>query len=214
MPTIDALLRTGTPPLMAILRGVTPAEVVAIGAALVAAGIRLIEVPLNSPDPFGSIEALQAEFGDEAAIGGGTVLDVASLDRLAATGANFAVAPNTDPAVIARAIERGLEMFSGFLSPSEAFAAMAAGAGRLKLFPASSANPDYLEALLEVLPAHAGVWAVGGIDAGNLGEWINAGAQGVALGGALYRPGSSPAEVTVKAEHVVGAWDKAKRNRQ
>jgi 2-dehydro-3-deoxyphosphogalactonate aldolase len=127
MPTTDALLHAGTPPLMAILRGVTPAEVVAIGAALVAAGIRLIEVPLNSPDPFSSIEALQAEFGDEAAIGGGTILDVASLDRLAATGASFAVAPNTDPAVIARGIERGLEMFPGFMSPSEAFAAIAAG---------------------------------------------------------------------------------------
>jgi 2-dehydro-3-deoxyphosphogalactonate aldolase len=214
MPTIDGLLRAGAPPVIAILRGVTPAEVVAIGGALVAAGIRLIEVPLNSPDPFASIEALQAQFGGEAMIGAGTVLDTASVDRLAATGARLMVAPNTDPAVIARALKHGLEAFPGFFTPTEALAAIAAGAKRLKLFPASSASPTYLKALLEILPSEVGVWAVGGVDAGNLDQWIDGGTEGVGLGGALYRPGDTAAEVAAKAERIVAAWNKTKRNRQ
>jgi 2-dehydro-3-deoxyphosphogalactonate aldolase len=209
MPTIDQLLDAGAPPVVSILRGVTSAEVVEIGAALVAAGIRIIEVPLNSPDPFASIEALQAEFGNEALIGAGTVLDAASVERLAQTGAKLMVAPNTDAAVIARAIELRLEPLPGFLTPSEAFAAIAAGASRLKLFPASSFGPAYLRALREVLPADIGVWAVGGVDAANLAEWIGAGAEGVALGGSLYRPGTSAADVAAKAMRVVAAWNKA-----
>jgi 2-dehydro-3-deoxyphosphogalactonate aldolase len=209
MPTIDQLLDAGAPPVVSILRGVTSAEVVEIGAALVAAGIRIIEVPLNSPDPFASIEALQAEFGNQALIGAGTVLDAASVERLAQTGAKLMVAPNTNAAVIARAIELRLEPLPGFLTPSEAFAAIAAGASRLKLFPASSFGPAYLRALREVLPADIGVWAVGGVDAANLAEWIGAGAEGVALGGSLYRPGTSAADVAAKAMRVVAAWNKA-----
>ena len=209
MPTIDQLLDAGAPPVVSILRGVTSAEVVEIGAALVAAGIRIIEVPLNSPDPFASIEALQAEFGNEALIGAGTVLDAASVERLAQTGAKLMVAPNTNAAVIAPAIELRLEPLPGFLTPSEAFAAIAAGASRLKLFPASSFGPAYLRALREVLPADIGVWAVGGVDAANLAEWIGAGAEGVALGGSLYRPGTSAADVAAKAMRVVAAWNKA-----
>jgi 2-dehydro-3-deoxyphosphogalactonate aldolase len=209
MPTIDQLLDAGAPPVVSILRGVTSAEVVEIGAALVAAGIRIIEVPLNSPDPFASIEALQAEFCNEALIGAGTVLDAASVERLAQTGAKLMVAPNTDAAVIARAIELRLEPLPGFVTPSEAFAAIAAGASRLKLFPASSFGPAYLRALREVLPADIGVWAVGGVDAANLAEWIGAGAEGVALGGSLYRPGTSAADVAAKAMRVVAAWNKA-----
>jgi 2-dehydro-3-deoxyphosphogalactonate aldolase len=209
MPTIDQLLDAGAPPVVSILRGVTSAEVVEIGAALVAAGIRIIEVPLNSPDPFASIEALQAEFGNEALIGAGTVLDAASVERLAQTGAKLMVAPNTDAAVIARAIELRLEPLPGFVTPSEAFAAIAAGASRLKLFPASSFGPAYLRALREVLPADIGVWAVGGVDAANLAEWIGAGAEGVALGGSLYRPGTRAADVASKAMRVVAAWNKA-----
>ena len=209
MPTIDRLLEVGTPPVMAILRGVTPADVVDIGAALVAAGVRLIEVPLNSPDPFASIAALQAEFGGDALIGGGTVLDLASVERLSQTGATLMVAPNADPDVIARAIALGLEPLPGFLTPSEAFAAIAAGARRLKLFPAFSAGAAYLKALREVLPAEVGVWAVGGVDADNLGAWIGAGAEGLALGGWLYRPGNSAADVAAKATQIVAAWNKA-----
>jgi len=203
--TIDQLLEDGAPPVIAILRGVTPAEAVEIGAALVEAGIRMIEVPLNSPDPFVSIKALQDAFGGQALIGAGTVLDVASVDRLAETGAGLLVAPNTDAQVIARGIERGLETMPGFLTPSEAFAAIAAGARKLKLFPAFTYGPDYLAALKDVLPTDIGVWAVGGVDAGNVRDWLAAGAEGVALGGALYRPGRSAADVRAGAEEIIAA---------
>jgi len=202
---IDELLRDGAPPVVAILRGVTPGEVVGIGAALVGAGIRMIEVPLNSPEPFASIAALQAEFGGEALIGAGTVLDVASVDELAETGAELLVAPNTDPQVIARALELGLEAMTGFLTPSEAFAAVAVGARELKLFPAFTHGPAYLKALRDILPPEVGVWAVGGVDAGNAKDWLAAGAKGVALGGALYRPGRSAAEVREGAKRIVAA---------
>jgi len=214
MATIDQLLDAGAAPVIAILRGVKPAEIAEVGAALIAAGIRMIEVPLNSPSPFASIEALQRTFGDDALIGAGTVLDMAAVDRLAQTGARLMVAPNTDQAVIGRAIELGLEPMPGFLTPSEAFAAITAGARRLKLFPAFSSGSAYLKALREVLPADAGVWAVGGIDAGNLSEWIGAGAEGVALGGALYRPGDGAADVGAKAALVIAAWNKAKGSEQ
>lgn len=203
--TIDELLDGGAPPVIAILRGVTPAEVVDIGAALIEAGIRMIEVPLNSPDPFASIAALQDAFGGQALIGAGTVLDTASVDRLADTGAKLLVAPNTDPAVIKRGIERGLEAMPGFLTPSEAFTAIEAGARKLKLFPAFAHGPAYLKALRDVLPADVGVWAVGGVDARNIGEWLAAGAEGVALGGSLYKPGRSAADVGNGAREIIAA---------
>ena len=203
--TIDELLAQGAPPVIAILRGVTPDEAVAMGGALLGAGIRVIEVPLNSPEPFASIAALQDTFGASALIGAGTVLDVASADRLAATGAGLLVAPNTDPQVIARGIGHALEVMPGFLTPSEAFAAIGAGARRLKLFPAFALGPAYLQALRDVLPADVGIWAVGGVDLGNIEEWLAAGAEGVALGGALYRPGRSAAEVRAGAERIVAA---------
>lgn len=205
MLTIDALLAAGTPPLVAILRGLRPDEAVPITAALVEAGIRMIEVPLNSPDPFASIAAMQAEFGDRALIGAGTVLDVAAVDTLAATGARLLVTPNTDPLVIARGVTSGLEAMPGFLTPSEAFAAIRAGARRLKLFPAGAMGPGYLKAVREVLPADVGVWAVGGVGAGNAAEWLAAGAQGVAVGSSVFRPGDSASEVAAKAAAVVGA---------
>jgi 2-dehydro-3-deoxyphosphogalactonate aldolase len=203
--TIDHLIQTGAPPVIAILRGVMPTEAVRIGAALVEAGIRLIEVPLNSPEPFASISALQQAFGEQALIGAGTVLDVASVDRLAETGAGLLVAPNTDAEVIARGIGHGLDAMPGFLTPSEAFAAVAAGARKLKLFPAFAHGPPYLKALRDVLPADAGVWAVGGVDAGNAMDWLTAGAEGVALGGALYKPGRSAADVRAGAEQIIAA---------
>jgi 2-dehydro-3-deoxyphosphogalactonate aldolase len=210
MATIDRLLEAGAPALVAILRGVKPAEVADIGVALVAAGIRMIEVPLNSPDPFASIDTLQAQFGNEALIGAGTVLDVSSVERLARTGAGLMVAPNTDEAVIRRAVELGLEPMPGFFTPSEALAAVAAGARRLKLFPALSAGPGHLEAVRQVLPGEVGLWAVGGVDTGKLNDWISAGAEGVALGGALYRPGDKAADVAAKAARIVAAWDETK----
>jgi len=202
---IDDLLAEGAPPVIAILRGVRPGEAVAVGAALVGAGIRMIEVPLNSPEPFASIAALQQAFGDRALIGAGTVLDTASADLLAQTGAGLLVSPNTDPAVIARGIGHGLEVMPGFLTPSEAFAAIGAGARRLKLFPAFAHGPAYLGAIREVLPADVSIWAVGGVDAGNIREWLEVGAEGVALGSALYRPGRSAFEVGAGAKRIVAA---------
>ena len=159
--TIDQLLDEGAPPVIAILRGISPREAVEIGTVLIGAGIRMIEVPLNSPEPFASITALQEAFGDCALVGAGTVLDGSSVDRLAATGADLLVAPNTDAQVVARGIGHGLEVLPGFLTPSEAFAAIEAGARKLKLFPASAVGPAYLSAIREVLPAKVAVWAVG-----------------------------------------------------
>jgi len=139
--TIDDLLAEGVPPVVAILRGIRPDEALPVATALVDAGIRIIEVPLNSPDPFDSIRAIQDRYGDRAAIGAGTVLDLASVEALAATGSRIMVTPNTDPAIIARAVALGLEPMPGFVTPSEAFAAIAAGAQRIKLFPAVALGP-------------------------------------------------------------------------
>ena len=205
MLTVDSLLGSGAPPLIAILRGITPDEAPAVGAALLDAGISLMEVPLNSPDPFTSIARLQAEFGDRVLVGAGTVLDVAAVDRLAGTGARLLVTPNTNPAVIARALGHHLETIPGVLTPTEAFAAVAAGARRLKVFPAFVQGPRYLGALAEVLPRQVRLWAVGGVDAGNIGEWLAAGAEGVAIASGLYRAGLAPAEVRERALRLVDA---------
>ena len=204
--TVDDLLASGTTPIVAILRGVAPDEVLAIGEALVGAGIRLIEVPFNSPDPTTSIRMLQDRLGDRAAIGGGTVLDVAAVEALAATGGTIMVTPNTNPAVIARGVELGLEPMPGFVTPSEAFQAIAAGARRLKLFPAVALGPAYLKAVREVLPKHVRVWAVGGTGADNLSEWLAAGVEGIGVGGALYMCGDSAAVVGERARALVAAW--------
>ena len=166
--TIDAFLASGGCPVVAILRGIRPDEAVAVAGALVDAGIRLIEVPLNSPDPFASIAAMQAAFGDRAVIGAGTVLDIASADALAATGASIMVTPNTNPQLIAHAVHKGLAAMPGFLTPTEAFQAIAAGARRIKLFPASVLGSSYLKAIREVLPREVQVWAVGGTGAANI----------------------------------------------
>jgi 2-dehydro-3-deoxyphosphogalactonate aldolase len=205
MPTVDGLLSDGAPPAIAILRGLAPAEAAATGAALVEAGVRMIEVPLNSPDPFASITILQKEFGHDVLIGAGTVLDAASAERLAQIGAGLLVAPNTDVRVIARAVALGLDVLPGFFTPSEALTAVEAGARRLKLFPAASAGPAFLGAVRDVLPADIGIWAVGGVDGANARDWLAAGAEGVALGGALYRPGMEPAEVGRRAQALVAA---------
>jgi 2-dehydro-3-deoxyphosphogalactonate aldolase len=210
MRTVDEVLATGAPPIVAILRGLTPGEAVPITSALVAAGIRLIEVPLNSPDPFTSIAAMQAAFGDRALIGAGTVLDMASVDRLATTDAKLMVTPNTDPEVIAHGISAGLEVMPGFLTASEAFAAIGAGARHLKLFPASAMTPAYLKALREVIDRTVGLWAVGGTDATNLAAWLSAGAAGLGVGGALYRPGDAATVVAARAATLMASWSAAK----
>jgi 2-dehydro-3-deoxyphosphogalactonate aldolase len=210
MRTVDEVLATGAPPIVAILRGLTPAEAMPITDALVTAGIRLIEVPLNSPDPFTSIAAMQDAFGAQALIGAGTVLDITSVDRLVVTGAKLMVTPNTNPEVIAYGVSAGLEVMPGFLTASEAFAAISAGARRLKLFPASAMSPAYLKALREVIDRKIGLWAVGGTDANNLSAWLTAGAEGLGVGGALYRPGDAATVVAARAATLIASWSAAK----
>jgi len=205
--TIDEVLAAGAPPIMAILRGVRPDEVVGIGRALVDAGVRLIEVPFNSPEPEKSVAALAETIGGEAAIGGGTILTVEMADRLAQAGGRFMVSPNSDPAVIAHALEIGLEALPGFLTPTEAFAATGAGARQLKLFPGSVLGAAYVSSLRDVLPADVRLWAVGGVGVENLAEFRQRGIHGIGVGGALYRPGDDAATVGARAVKLIVGWN-------
>lgn len=208
--TVDELLADGAPPICAILRGVRPDEAVATGAALIDAGIRILEVPFNSPEPLRSIAAMQDAFGSDALIGGGTVLSVAAVEDLHRAGGRIMVTPNTNPQVIARGAELGLELLPGFMTPSEAFTAIDAGARRIKLFPAGRLGPAYVKAVKDVLPRDVGVWAVGGTDADTIGEWLAAGCEGVGVGGALYRPGDGAAIVAERGRALVTAWQRAR----
>lgn len=211
--SLQTQLRDGAPAIVAILRGVQPDEVIEIAQALIDAGIRIIEVPLNSPQPLDSIERLATTFGTQALIGAGTVLTASDVDAVAAAGGKLIVSPNTDPSVIQRAISRGMDALPGVMTPTEAFTAIAAGASNLKLFPASSAGPAHLRALREVLPSTCNMWAVGGVGADNLSEWIAAGACGIGVGGSLYRPGASAPAVREKADALVSAWHALKKPR-
>jgi len=196
-------------PLVAILRGVTPARIEGVAAALFEAGIRAIEVPLNSPEPFKSIEILAKIFGDRCLTGAGTVLDTANVDRVADAGGKLLVTPNTNPAVIARGVEKGLTPMPGFFTPSEAFAAIAAGTKYLKLFPASTGGIGHLQAMLAVLPKTVPVYAVGGVGAGNMSEWRKAGAAGFGLGSELFKPDFSDADIAARAQKAVAAFKAA-----
>jgi 2-dehydro-3-deoxygalactonokinase len=191
--------------LIAILRGITPDEAVAVGRVLVEEGIDGIEVPLNSPDPFTSISRLVAALGDAVPVGAGTVLTPADVERTRAAGGRIVVAPNTDTAVIAATVAAGLRSYPGVATPSEAFAAVAAGARSLKLFPAAAVGIDGMRAWQAVLPAGVELLPVGGVDATNLGDWLAAGAAGAGLGTALYRPGDSAETVRGKARAIVAA---------
>jgi 2-dehydro-3-deoxyphosphogalactonate aldolase len=190
-------------PLIAILRGVTPDEAEAIGAAAIEAGIRIIEVPLNSPDPLESIEKLAARFGEHALIGGGTVLHTHSVADIRSSGGQLIVSPSTDIDVIAAAKSEGMVCCPGYFTPSEALAALHAGATGLKLFPAEGASPAVLKAQRAVLPSDVPVLPVGGIAPDNMGPWLDAGADGFGLGSGLYKPGQTAAETLQKAKAYV-----------
>lgn len=195
--------------IVAILRGVTPPEAVSVAAALIDAGVTTIEVPLNSPDPLDSIRAMQDRFGDQAKIGAGTVLTVQQVRDVAATGAGLIVSPNCDPAVIAATKQAGLDSFPGVMTPTEAFAALAAGADALKLFPGELVGPVGLKAMGAVIPKTVPLYAVGGVSAQNMGEWLAAGATGFGIGSSIYKPGDSAETVAEKARALVAAWDAA-----
>jgi 2-dehydro-3-deoxyphosphogalactonate aldolase len=196
--------------LIAILRGIRPSEAPAHAEALIAAGITLIEVPLNSPDPFESVASLVQRFGDRATIGAGTVLDTTAVSRLAEIGARMVVSPNCDTSVIAATRAAGLASYPGVLTPSECFAALGAGATALKIFPSIVLGTAGLRAIRAVLPPETKVYTVGGADASNFGDWFAAGATGFGIGTALYRPGQSPEETAAAAARVVAAYDAAR----
>jgi 2-dehydro-3-deoxyphosphogalactonate aldolase len=192
-------------PVIAILRGIRPDEAVDVGEALVAAGIGVIEVPLNSPQPFDSIARMAREIGGRAIIGAGTVLTADAARRVADAGGRIAVTPNTDPAVITAAQQAGLEPMPGFLTPTEAFTALVAGARFIKLFPAGSLGLGYYAAIKAVLPADAQVLAVGGVGAGNIAEWKASGMAGFGIGSDIYTPGDSASIVAAKAQLLLAA---------
>jgi 2-dehydro-3-deoxyphosphogalactonate aldolase len=190
-------------PLVAIIRGVTPDQVETIGDAIYEGGIRIIEVPLNSPDPLKSIERLAARFADRMLVGAGTVLDTTDVQHVRDVGGRIIVSPDTNIEVIAAAAEAGLVASPGYFTPSEAFAALRAGATALKLFPAEGASPAVLKAHLAVMPTHVPVLAVGGITPDNMRPWLDAGATGFGLGGGLYKAGQNAAETLEKARAYV-----------
>jgi len=192
-------------PLLAILRGVRPDEVVGIAEDLIAAGIAIIEVPLNSPEPIESIRRLAAACGSRALVGAGTVMHGEEVDAIKAAGGRLIVTPHANAPVVKRAKELGLLAIPGFFTPTEAFAMIEAGADGLKLFPAEAASPKVLSALRAVLPRTVPVLPVGGIDAANIPAWLKAGANGFGIGSALYKPGLDRAAVAEKARVLVDA---------
>lgn len=192
-------------PLIAILRGVKPDEVEAIGDALVDAGFTLIEVPMNSPDPLDSIARLARRFEGRAVIGAGTVLTEGQVEQVRTVGGTMIISPNANTRVIAASAEAGMVSLPGVVTPTEAFAAIEAGATALKLFPAEGSSPAILKAMRAVLPRDMRLLPVGGIAPDNMGPWRAAGAAGFGLGSALYKPGLTAAEVGAHARAFVSA---------
>jgi len=198
--SLDAL------PLIAILRGLKPDEAVEIGEAIVAAGFRCLEVPLNSPEPLDSIRRLRQALDGRALVGAGTVLNVAAAREVAKAGGQLIISPNTNVEVIAETKTLGLLSLPGFFTPSEAFAALDAGADALKLFPAEIAGPKGLKAVLAVLPAETRIYPVGGVDPDSMSAWRSAGASGFGIGSAVFKPGQSAEQVAHQAAGFVVQW--------
>lgn len=192
-------------PLIAILRGITPAQADPIADALIEAGFRIIEVPLNSPDPYASIERMARRHGDQVLIGAGTVMTTADVDRVKQAGGRLIVMPHGDLAVVRHAKAAGLEIAPGVATPTEAFAALAAGADALKLFPAEMITPAVVKAIRAVLPKSAMLVPVGGISAANIPAYRAAGANAFGIGSTLYSPGKSAAAVKAAAHDLIAA---------
>ncbi len=208
MTFADAVSECG---LIAILRGITTGEVEAVGRALIDAGIRVAEIPLNSPDPFTSIQKMSTAFEGKLIVGAGTVLSPQDVNLLKAHGGEISVSPDCNEAVIARAKELGLEPLPGVFTPTEAFAAIRSGASHLKLFPAEAASPITVRAWRAVLPKHVSVYAVGGITPSNMQGWIDAGVAGFGIGSNIYKQGFTLADVARSAKEFVTAWRALKR---
>lgn len=198
-------------PLIAILRGIRPEECLAIGEVLIEKGIRTLEVPLNSPSPLESIRLMTARFGEHASIGAGTVLSEASVRDVAAVGGRLIVMPHSDAVVIRAAKAAGCVCVPGVATVTEAFAALAAGADSLKLFPAEQLTPEVLKAWRAVLPPQCRLIPVGGITPGRMAAYALAGADGFGIGSALYKPGKSVAEVGNDAQAFVDVWTSLQR---
>lgn len=194
-------------PLVAIVRGVTPDEAEAIGDAIFESGMRIIEVPLNSPEPLKSIERLARKFGETMLVGAGTILRPDEVKQVGDAGGRILVSPDTNTEVIAATAAAGLVSSPGYFTPSEALAAIRAGATALKLFPAEGASPTLLKAQLAVLPKNIPVLAVGGIKPDNMRPWLDAGATGFGLGGGLYKPGQSAADTLQKARAYIAGLE-------
>lgn len=192
-------------PLVAIIRGVTPEEVEAVGEAIYEGGIRIIEVPLNSPEPLKSIEKLAKRMGDRALVGAGTVLSVDKVADVKSAGGQLIVSPNTNTDVISASAQAGLVSCPGYFTPSEAFAAIDAGAHALKLFPAEAATPAYVKAQRAVLPKDLPLLIVGSVKPGLMDSWLDAGANGFGLGSGVFKPGDDAARVLDNARSYVAA---------
>ena len=190
-------------PLIAILRGITPEEAPAIGDALLDAGVRILEVPLNSPRPFESIAILARRCGAAALVGAGTVMSAEDVVRVAEAGGRLAISPHLDPAVVAAATAAGLIAIPGAFTPTEIFAALRAGADAVKLFPAELVGPEGLRAMRAVVPPEVALIPVGGVSAATMPAWRAAGASGFGVGSALYRPGRTAAELAALARDMV-----------
>lgn len=195
--------------IIAILRGITPAEAPVITEVLVSAGITMIEVPLNSPDPLVSIAAMASRFGERAVIGAGTVLTKTQVEDVADAGGRLIVSPDCNPDVIQASKALDLLSYPGVMTPSECFTALRHGADGLKFFPATVIGPKGLAAYRAVLPAETRCYAVGGAGPENFAQWRTAGADGFGIGTALYKPGFTAAEVQERAEAIVRAYDEA-----
>lgn len=195
--------------IIAILRGITPAEALDHVAALLDAGITTIEVPLNSPDPFDSIKATAEAYGDRALIGAGTVLSVEDVGRVAQAGGKLVVSPNCDPRVIHATKTAGLQSWPGVMTPTECFAALKNGADGLKIFPGALLGPEGLKAIRAVLPKGTQIYAVGGAGPDNFKDWLDASADGFGIGSALYKLGQTPDDTADKAAAIVAAYDAA-----